>query len=60
MSYIDKLKKLFGGRLPKSFPTHMKYMEFKPSEKEEAAKDFFLTIMQSPVRKKRAKELGLI
>lgn len=60
MSYIEKIKKLFDGKLPKSFSLHMKYMEFDPSEKEEAAKDFFQTILQFPERKKKAKQLGLV
>ena len=32
MSFLDKIKKLHGGKLPKSFELHMKYMEFKPIE----------------------------
>ncbi len=60
MSYLQKLKKMYNGKLPKSFPVHMKYMEFKPNEKEKAAKDYFLMIMKFPDEKKKAKKLGLI
>lgn len=51
---------MYNGKLPKSFPVHMKYMEFKPNEKEKAAKDYFLMIMKFPDEKKKAKKLGLI
>ncbi|MBW7868867.1 MAG: hypothetical protein H3C31_11130 [Brumimicrobium sp.] len=60
MSYIEKVKKLFGGQLPKSFKIHMKHGEFKPSEKEDAAESFFKVLMTDKDDKKKAKELGLI
>lgn len=60
MSYIEKVKKLFGGKLPKSFMLHMKYGEYKPSEKEEAAKKFFTILVRDGEDRKKAKELGLI
>ena len=60
ISYIEKVKKLFGGKLPKSFKIHMKHGEFKPSEKEEAAKSFFNVLVTDGEDRKKAKELGLI
>lgn len=60
MSFLEKIKKLHGGKLPKSFKLHMKYMEFKPSETENAAKSFFRILMTDDEEKKKAKELGLI
>jgi hypothetical protein len=61
MSYLEKVKKLFDGKLPKSFKLHMHYMEYKPNEREEAAQDFFNLLVQSdPLDKKKAKQLGLI
>lgn len=60
MTYLDKVKKLFNGRLPKSFSLHMKYGEFKPSEKEEAAETFFQVLMTDKDDKMKAKKLGLI
>lgn len=59
-SYLEKLKKLFKGRIPKSFKLHMKYNEFLPSEKEDAAESYFKLMMMDPVEKKKAKKLGLI
>jgi len=60
MSYIDKVKKLFDGKLPKSFSIHMKHMLFQPNEKEEAAELFFRILMHDKDEKKKAKELGLL
>lgn len=60
MSYLEKVKKLFGGKLPKSFSIHMKHMLFQVSEKEEAAKVFFEVLMTDKEEKQKAKQLGLI
>lgn len=60
MSYLDKVKKLFGGKLPKSFFIHMNALEFNQNEKEAAAKDFFQSVILFPERRQKAKELGLI
>ncbi|MCO5232840.1 MAG: hypothetical protein LC105_05495 [Chitinophagales bacterium] len=60
MSYIDKIKKLYNGKLPKTFSLWMKYGEFLPSEKEEAAQSFFSVLMTDKDDKKKAKRLGLI
>ncbi len=60
MSYLDKIKKLFGGKLPKSFSLHLKYGEYLPNETELAAKVFFKILMSDVEEKKKAKELGLI
>jgi hypothetical protein len=60
MSYLEKVKKLFDGKLPKSFKLHMHYMEFKPNEEEAAAELFFRVLMGSSKDKKKAKQLGLI
>jgi hypothetical protein len=53
MSYIDKVKKLFDGKLPKSFSLHMKYGEYLPEEKEEAAQVFFKVLMHDKDDKKK-------
>lgn len=60
MSYVEKVKKLFGGKMPKSFKIHMKHGEFKPSEKESAAESFFKVLMNDKDDKEKAKKLGLI
>lgn len=60
MTYVEKVKILFGGKLPKSFALHMKYGEFEPTEKEEAAQSFFKVLMTDKDDKKKAEELGLI
>ncbi|MBW7868173.1 MAG: hypothetical protein H3C31_07620 [Brumimicrobium sp.] len=59
-SYLEKLKKLFKGKIPASFKLHIKYNEYSPSEKEDAAESYFKLMMMDPVEKKKAKELGLI
>lgn len=58
MSYLEKLKKLHKGKLPKSFYLSMKYGGF--TKKEEAAEHFFTLITSEPGIKKEAKKLGLI
>lgn len=60
LTYIQKVRKLHNGRLPKSFKLYMHYGEFKKFETEEAAKSFFKTIMGFPDDKRKAKKLGLI
>ena len=60
MSYLDKVEKLFDGKLPKSFSIHMKHMLFKSNEKEEAAELFFRILMHDKDERKKAKELGLL
>lgn len=55
MTYLEKVKKLFGGKLPKSFSLHMKYGEFNPSEKEAAAESFFKVLMTDKDEKKKQK-----
>ncbi|MCZ2393287.1 MAG: hypothetical protein LC105_05485 [Chitinophagales bacterium] len=60
MSYLEKVKKMFDGKLPKSFFLHMKYGEYHPNEKEEAAKYFFRVLMTDKDDKRKAKSLGLI
>lgn len=59
-SYLQKLRKLFNGKIPQSFKLHMKYNDFSSSEKEEAAQSYFALMMMDPVEKKKAKKLGLI
>lgn len=60
MSYLEKVKKLFDGKLPESFKLHMKYGEYKPSQREEAAKLFFELLVRDGEDRKKAKKLGLI
>ena len=59
MSYLDKVKKLHRGKLPKSFFITMKYAGKNP-KKEDVAESYFKVLMTDYEERKKAKKLGLL
>lgn len=59
MTYLEKVKKLHKGKLPKSFFITKKYCGKNP-KMEDVAETYFTLLIQGPDERKKAKKLGLL
>lgn len=60
MTNIQRLKKLFYGKLPRGYHLHFKYGQYEKSQTELAARKYFELMIEFSDYKKRAKKMGLI